>query len=387
MKRSAAAGRKPAARMIPFHALELGREEEEAAIAVLRSGNLVGDGPVSKELRREIAAAFGVPHAVFTTSCTAAFHVGVLASDLAPGDEVILPSFAFVSIANVLVLSGAKPVFVDIDPETFNLDLDQVERAITKRTRAIVPVHYAGQSCDMDRLLVIARKAKVEVWEDAAQAIGSRWKGKPLGSLGRFAVVSFHQTKSVTTGEGGALLTADEALLRRAEVVMEKGTNRADFLRGKVDKYVWIDVGSSFVQSDLLAAVGRAQLAKAGRITARRSEIAGAYLAGLRGVPGIRLPVVREGCEPNWHLFALLVAPERRAAFLRALAAEGVQATPHFVPLHDAPFARKRLGLRQSLPVTERVAASIVRLPIHTRLSDGDVESVVAAVRKAAAAP
>lgn len=370
---------------IPFHVLELGDEEVEAASRVIRSGNLVGNGPVTKEFQRRLAEVAGARHAFFTASATAAFHVGVLAADLAPGDEVILPSFGFVSIANVVLMSGARPVFADVEEGTLNLDLAAVEAALTHKTRAVVPVHYAGQSCDMEALTDLARRRRFEVWEDAAQSIGASFQGKPLGTWGRFGFLSFHHTKNVSTGEGGALLTSDDALARRAEIAVEKGTDRSAFLRGEVHKYTWVDKGSSFVQSDVLAAVGLAQLARLDAVTARRREVARTYREGLAGVPGIRLSELRAGCESNWHIFWFLVEPARRERFLKALAAEGVSASPHFVPLHDSPFARRHLGPVPLLPVTERAAAGIVRIPIHTRLSDADVRDVVAAVRKAAA--
>lgn len=370
---------------VPFHALELGAEEIEAAAAVIRSGNIVGNGPVAREFQKRIVQVTGSRHAFFTASATAAFHVGVLSADLTPGDEVILPSFGFVSVANVLVMSGARVVFADIEDQTLNLDLAAVEKAVTPKTRAVVPVHYAGQSCDMEALQDLAKKRRFEVWEDAAQSIGVSFKGRTLGSWGRFGFFSFHHTKNVSTGEGGALVTSDDALARRAEIVLEKGTDRSAFLRGEVDKYTWIDKGSSFVQSDILAGIGLAQLAKLDRVTARRREIATIYLDGLAGVAGVRLPQLRAGTEPNWHIFWVLVDPARRDRFLKALAAEGVAATSHFVPLHDSPFARRHLAPVRPLPVTERAAASIVRLPIHTRISDADARDVVAAVRKVAA--
>lgn len=370
---------------IPFHALDLGDEEASAAAAAIRAGHLVGNGVLSRRFQMAVAAAAGARHAAFTASATAAFHAGLLAADLPPGDEVILPSFAFVSVANVIALCGLRPRFVDIEEETFNLDLDAVARAATPRTRAVVPVHYGGQSCDMEALTALARRHGFDVYEDAAQAVGASFRGRPLGAWGRFGVYSFHATKNVSTGEGGALLTSDDALAARVEIVVEKGTNRSAFLRGEVDRYTWVDRGASFVQSDLLAAVGLVQLAKVPRLTARRREIAGIYLAGLTGLPGVRPPVVRAGCETNWHIFALRVPPERRDFVLRALAAEGVGASSHFVPLHSAPFARRQWGPPPDLPVTDRVAASIVRLPIHTRLSDADARDVVAAVRKVAA--
>ncbi len=370
---------------IPFHALDLGPEEAEAAARVIRSGNLIGNGPVTREFQERIAGIAGVRHAFFTASATAAFHVGILSADLAPGDEVILPSFAFVSIANVLVLAGARVLFADIENRTLNLDPASVEKALTSKTRAVVPVHYGGQSCDLEALVDLARKRRFEIWEDAAQSIGASFRGRALGSWGRFGFLSFHHTKNVSTGEGGALVTSDDQLARRAEVVIEKGTDRSAFLRGEVDKYTWIDRGSSFVQSDILAGVGLAQLDKLERVTARRRQIARIYLDGLAGVAGIRLPELRDGMLPNWHIFWILVDPERRDWFLAALAAEGVSATSHFVPLHGSPFARRHLPPAPPLPVTERAAASLARLPIHAGLSDADVRDVIAAVRKVAA--
>lgn len=367
---------------IPYHRPWIGTEEAEAVARAIRAGELVGNGRISKEFQAGMAAAVGARHALFTPSCTAAFSLAVMGLGIRPGDEVVMPSFAFVSIANAVLAAGGRPVFADIDPRTFNMDPESARRAVTKRTRFLVPVHYAGMACDMDRLLALG----VPVIEDAAQAVGTMWKGRHLGTLGIAGAYSFHATKHFTTGEGGLLVTADEALARRLEVMHEKGTNRAAFLRGEVDRYTWVGEGASFVQSDLLAAVGLVQLGRLPRILSRRKELAARFSRELAGIPALTLPKAPEGCDPNWHIYACQVPPGKRDAFIKAVKAEGVDATTHFEPLHTSPYGRETLGCRPGdLPVTEAVAASLVRLPLYPQLTDEEADRVVGAVRKASA--
>jgi dTDP-4-amino-4,6-dideoxygalactose transaminase len=376
---------KPSDARIPYHRPWLGAPEVEALSKALLAGDLVGNGRLGKAFQKRLADALGVRHALFTSSCTSAFSLALMGLGLKPGDEVLMPSFAFVSIANAVLAAGGRPVFADIDPRTFNLDPASAALAVTARTRFLVPVHYAGMACDLDRLMDLSVRKGLTVIEDAAQAVGARWKGKHLGTIGKAGVYSFHATKHFTTGEGGLLVTDDDALAGRLEIMHEKGTNRAAFLRGEVDKYTWVGEGASFVQSDLLAALGTAQLDRLEENLRLRRALADRFLREMAGLPGLTLPVVPAGCEPNWHIFACLVDPSRRDAFLKVVKAQGVDATTHFEPLHASPFGRERLGLKPgSLPVTERVAASLVRLPLYPQLTDAEVGRIVGAVKAAA---
>ena len=373
----------PADARIPYHRPWVGAPEAEAVSRALLAGDLVGNGRLGKAFQKRLAETLGVRHALFTSSCTSAFSLALMGLGLRPGDEVVMPSFAFVSIANAVLAAGGKVVFADIEPRTFNLDPASVAKVLTPRTRFLLPVHYAGMACDMDRLMGLGKG--LTVIEDAAQAVGARWNGRHLGTLGKAGVYSFHATKHFTTGEGGLLVTDDDALAERLEIMHEKGTNRAAFLRGEVDKYTWVSEGASFVQSDLLAALGMAQLDRLEENLRLRRALAERYLRELAGLPGLMLPAVPAGCEPNWHIFACLVAPAQRDAFVKAVKAQGVDVTTHFEPLHSSPFGRERLGLRPgSLPVTERVAASLVRLPLYPQLTDAEVGRVLAAVKAAA---
>ncbi len=372
---------------IPYHKPWVGEPEARALTQALADGNLVGNGKLSKEFQKRLASYLGVRHALFTPSCTAAFSLGMMGLGLKPGDEVVLPSFSFVSIANAVIALGATPVFADIEPVTFNLDPAAVEAVLTPRTRFLVPVHYAGMACDLDRLSALAAKRGLVLVEDAAQALGATWKGRHLGTLARAGVYSFHATKHFTTGEGGLLVTDDDALAAKVEIMHEKGTNRAAFLRGEVDKYTWVSEGASFVQSDLLAALGMAQLERLEENLRLRRALAARFSKELAGVKGLRLPVAPAGCEPNWHIYACLVAPERRDAFVKAVKDQGVDVTTHFEPLHSSPYGREKLGLKAgALPVTERVAASMVRLPLYPQLTGEEAGRIVSTVQSAARA-
>jgi len=370
---------------IPYHKPWVGESEAKAVTQALSEGNLVGNGRVSKAFQKRLATYLGVRHALFTPSCTSAFSLALMGLGVKPGDEVVLPSFSFVSIANAVISLGAKPLFADIDARTFNLDPASVEAVLTPRTRFLVPVHYAGMASDLDRLGALAARRGLILVEDAAQALGARWKGRHLGTVGKAGVYSFHATKHFTTGEGGLLVTDDDALAATVEIMHEKGTNRAAFLRGEVDKYTWVSEGASFVQSDLLAALGMAQLDRLEENLRLRRALAARYTKELSGVKGLTLPTVPEGCEPNWHIFACLVAPERRDAFVKAVKDLEVDVTTHFEPLHTSPYAKERLGLKEGmLPVTERVAASLVRLPLYPQLTEGEAGRILEAVRGAA---
>lgn len=361
---------------------------EEAAVREALSGQVSGDGPIGRRVEGRLAGLLGASRVLLTTSGTHALELALLALGVGPGQEVICPSFTFVSSANAVLRVGARPVFAEIEETTLGLDPADVERRITTRTAAVLPVHYAGVAPDMEALLGLARRHGLRVVEDAAQGLGAAWRGRALGTLGDAGCLSFHETKNVTCGEGGALVVSDPELAHRAEIAREKGTNRAAFLRGEVDKYTWVAEGSSYVLSDLLAAVLLAQLQKLDAIQTRRASVVARYRQGLTGWAaerGVRLPPDLPERTANHHIFHLLYPDGRlRDEALRALRARGIAATFHYVPLHSAPHARS-IGVDVELPVTDRVAARLLRLPLHPLLSGEDVERVVAAVRETGA--
>jgi dTDP-4-amino-4,6-dideoxygalactose transaminase len=351
------------------------------AIAAQRLG---GDGPFCRRAERLLEQVLGPRRVLVTTSCTHALEMAALLLDLAPGDEVIVPSFTFVSTVNAFVLRGARPVFADIRPDTLNLDEAGLEALITPRTRAIVPVHYAGVGCEMDAIGAIAQACGAVVIEDNAHGLFGRYRDAPLGSLGALATQSFHETKNLTCGEGGALVVNDARFVERAEILREKGTNRSRFFRGQIDKYTWVDVGSSYVLSDLLGALLVAQLELRETIQARRAQIWQRYAAELADWAarrGVRLPIVPAHCAQAFHLFYLLVPAAERGAFIDHLKARGVQAVFHYQPLHISPMGRAHGGEPGACPVTERVAEELVRLPLYNDLDDDDLGRVIDAVR------
>lgn len=371
--------------MIPLSEPALGPEEEAAVLAVLRSGLIGGNGRTCKEVERSLRDLLGCEFALLTTSCTHALELCLLAMDIGPGDEVVLPSFNFSSMAAAIVRQGARPVFAELDPSTLNIDPADVERRITGRTRAIMAIHYAGESCDMPALLEVSTRAGIPLIEDAAHAVGATSNGRNLGSLGYAGLLSFHVTKNLTAGEAGALLTSDEKLARRAEIIREKGTNRAQFLRGEVDKYTWMDIGSSYVLSDLLAAVLLAQLRRLEEITERRRRISERYFeafAPLADAGRCRLLRRDAHSKANGHLFVLLVNPAERDDVLEKLRARGVGATFHYVPLHSSPFGQSLGYRRGDFPLTELASDSLVRLPLYAGMTDEQVEYVIASVEE-----
>lgn len=381
---AAPAKERPPQKPIPLSVPWMG-EAEAARVREALKGRLAGDGPFGRKVERRLAERLGVPRVLLTTSCTHALELSLLALGVGPGDEVVCPSFTFVSTANAVLRVGARPVFADIEDRTLGLDPADVDRRLTVRTRALLPIHYAGMAPDMERLLAIARARKLVVVEDAAQGLGASFRGKPLGTLGDAGCFSFHETKNVTCGEGGALVIAGEAAAARAEVIREKGTNRGAFLRGEVDKYTWVAEGSSYILADVLAALLDAQLDKFDEIQARRARVVARYRAGLGDwarSSGVRLPIEDPERTSNHHLFALLFPDEKsRDAGLDALRRAGVQASFHYVPLHTAPHGRA-LGLDVlELPVTDRVARTLLRLPLHPLLTDEEVDRVLDAVR------
>lgn len=352
---------------------------------MLASGRLTGGGTVTVATQAALATLTGSPRALLTTSATAALEMACLLLDLGPGDEVVLPSFTFSSCANAIALRGAVPVFVDIRPDTLNIDETLVEAAITRRTRAIMPMHYAGVAAEMDVIMDIAARHGLAVIEDAAQGICARYRGRTLGTIGMLGALSFHGSKNISCGEGGALLVNADVYASRAEILWEKGTNRSRFIRGEVDKYTWIDLGSSFLPSEITAALLLAQLREAEAITARRREAWVRYHSALESLEGdglLKRPIVPAHCEANGHIYAVMTRDgETRDAALAALNARGVRATFHYVPLHSAP-AGQRLGRAHgSMQVTDSLSARLLRLPIYADITPEDQGYVVNCVR------
>ncbi len=376
-----------AERPIPFSKPSYDEREVEAVRAAL-AVQACGDGPAGRRVEARLAARLGAHRVLLTTSGTHALELALLALGIGPGQEVVCPSFTFVSSANAVLRVGARPVFADIEERTLGLDPEDVERRLTPRTRAIIPVDYAGVAPDMDALGALARDRRLNVVEDAAQGIAATWRGRALGTLGDAGCLSFHETKNVSCGEGGALVVGDPELAARAEIAREKGTNRAAFLRGQVDKYTWVAEGSSYVLSDVLAAILEAQLDKLDTLQAKRARVVARYreqLAGWAASRGVALPQQLPDRGENHHIFHLLYPdPKARDEALRSLRSRGVMATFHYVPLHSSPHGRAIGADLAPLPVTDRVAATLLRLPLHAELSDADVERVIEAVRETA---
>jgi dTDP-4-amino-4,6-dideoxygalactose transaminase len=360
---------------------------EAESVGRALGGRVAGNGPFGQRVEERLSALLDGQRVLLTTSCTHALELALMALGIGPGAEVVCPSFTFVSTANAILRVGARPVFAEIDEETLGLDPADVAARLTPRTAALLPVHYGGIAPDMEGLLGLARSKGLRVVEDAAQGLAASYRGAPLGTLGDAGCFSFHETKNVTCGEGGALAVADPEIAARAEIIREKGTNRSAFLRGEVDKYTWVDEGSSFIISDVLAAILDAQLDKLPRIQERRRDLARRYrerLGGWAARNGVKMQAEFPDRKTNDHLFALILPDgRRRDAFLAHLKARGVMATFHYVPLHSSPFWLRYAGEAPSLPVTDRIAAALVRLPLHPRLSDEDLDRVVAAVEGA----
>lgn len=355
--------------MIPFNRPFMTGQELPNIAQAHANGHLSGDGPFSRHCHAWLEAETGAAKALLTHSCTAALEMAALLLDLAPGDEVIMPSYTFVSTANAFVLRGAVPVFVDIRPDTLNLDERLIEAAITPRTRAICVVHYAGVACEMDVIGDIASRHGLRIVEDAAQGICARYRGRPLGTIGDLGTLSFHETKNIVSGEGGALLCRDPEFAERAEILREKGTDRSRFFRGQIDKYTWVDLGSSFLPGEITAAFLHAQMQRAAEITERRLAIWRRYddWAAPRERAGLlRRPVIPAHCDHNAHMFYLVLRGlESRTRFIASLRDSGIQAVFHYQPLHRAPAGmRYGRGAAPTLPVTDEIADSLVRLPL-----------------------
>nr|WP_315402261.1 dTDP-4-amino-4,6-dideoxygalactose transaminase [uncultured Duganella sp.] len=353
------------------------------------NGHLSGDGQFTKQCHGWLERKTGAGRALLTHSCTAALEMAALLAELEPGDEVIMPSYTFVSTANAFVMRGAVPVFVDIRADTLNLDETKIEAAITPRTKVILPVHYAGVACEMDTIMDIAARHGLLVVEDAAQGIMSTYKGRPLGSIGHLGAYSFHETKNIIAGEGGALLVNDPALAARAEIIREKGTNRGQFFRGQVDKYTWVDIGSSYLPGEVIAAFLWAQMEEADAITARRLALWERYhaaLAPLEAAGQLRRPVVPAGCAHNAHMYYILLdSLAQRTAVIAALKAAGVASVFHYVPLHSAPAGRRLGRAHGELARTDALSDRLLRLPLWVGLEE-HLPRVVEALAAALAA-
>lgn len=363
----------------------LGNEFEYMKEAV-ENGHISGDGPFTKKCHAFLEKELGVEKALLTTSCTHALEMSAILLDIQPGDEVIIPDFTFVSTVNAFVLRGAKPVFLDIRPDTLNLDESRVEAVITPRTKAIVPVHYAGVGCEMDSIMDIAGRHNVAVVEDNAHGLFGKYKGQYLGTFGSMASQSFHETKNFTSGEGGALLINDPALVERAEVIREKGTNRSRFFRGQVDKYTWVDIGSSYLPSDILAAFLFAQLEQREKIQLHRKQVWEMYHAGLKDYADtheVQLPCIPEYCEQPYHMFYLLLPTlELRQNLIAYLRERGVYSVFHYLPLHLSDMGMSFGGKMGDCPVTERVSDQLIRLPFHNSLTSSEQEQVIDLIRE-----
>lgn len=352
----------------------------------IENGHISGDGPFTKKCHAFLEKELGIRKALLTTSCTHALEMSAILLEIQPGDEVVIPDFTFVSTVNAFVLRGAKPVFVDVRPDTLNLDESRLEAALTPRTRAIVPVHYAGVGCEMDSILGIAARHNVAVVEDNAHGLFGKYKGKYLGTFGSMASQSFHETKNFTSGEGGALLLNDPTLVERAEIIREKGTNRSRFFRGQVDKYTWVDLGSSFLPSDILAAFLYAQFEQYEKIQLHRKQVWEMYYVGLKdwaNAHDVQLPCVPAHCDQSYHMFYMLMPNlELRQNLIAYLRERGIYSVFHYLPLHLSEMGQSFGGKPGDCPVTERVSDQLVRLPFHNALTGSEQEQVIDLLRE-----
>jgi dTDP-4-amino-4,6-dideoxygalactose transaminase len=359
---------------IPFNKPFIAGKELYYIAQAVTMGNLGGDGYFTKKCAELMQERFGINKILMTPSCTAALEMAAQLCDVGPGDEVIMPSYTFVSTASAFVRMGAKPVFVDIRPDTLNIDETLIEDAITERTKAICVVHYAGVACEMDRIMAIARGHNLKVVEDAAQGVNSWYNDRALGSIGDLGCYSFHETKNYICGEGGALCINNPEMIQRAEIIRDKGTNRQRFFRGEVDKYTWVEVGSSYVPSEICSAFLYAQLEEMDRISERRKEIYQTYRRALKPLEAkalLQLPVIPEDCDSNYHLFYVIMPSEaERDNCLTEMKKAGISALFHYVPLHNSPKGLELCGQIQ-LPVTEDLSARLLRLPMYFELENG----------------
>jgi dTDP-4-amino-4,6-dideoxygalactose transaminase len=371
--------------IIPFNrAWMTGREFAYMSSAAER-GHLSGDGAFTKKCQELLKSQIGTAHLLLTTSCTHALEMAALLLNLKEGDEVIIPSFTFVSTVNAFVLRGVKPVFADIRPDTLNIDEQALHKLITPRTRAIVPVHYAGVACAMDEITAIAREHDLAIVEDNAHGLFGKYRGRFLGTFGQLGTLSFHETKNFTCGEGGALLVNDMRFAEKADIIREKGTNRSAFIKGVVDKYTWVEVGSSYVLSDVLAAFLYAQLEARQIIQRHRKHLWDYYYANLANWAaehGVRLPRIPDECDQAYHMFHMVLpSSEARQRAIASLGTQGIASTFHYLPLHMSPCGARFGGRPGDCPVTEDISARLLRLPFHMHLTDGELQRIVTAVK------
>ncbi|MED4454444.1 dTDP-4-amino-4,6-dideoxygalactose transaminase [Metabacillus fastidiosus] len=371
---------------IAFHKSFFSKELNGFLEKIFVSNNLSGDGVYTKKIHHFIEKNFKAKKTLLTTSCTSALELSMLLLDLKEGDEVILPSYTFVSSANPILLRKAKPVFVEINAQTLNMDPEDVRAKITSKTKAIIPVHYAGVACDMDNILKLAAFYKLKVIEDAAQGVNAKYKDKYLGTIGDLGCYSFHGTKNYSCGEGGSILinNNDDELFQRAEIIREKGTNRSQFIRGQVDKYTWVDIGSSFLPSDLLAAVLYKQFKYLDYIQNRRESIYYRYMSALKELEErelLRLPFIPEYCQSNYHIFHILLNGEQERNMLMAfLKSRGIQTAFHYIPLHTSPMGKK-LGYNEGdFSITETISKCILRLPIYPDLTEDEQSYIIESI-------
>lgn len=369
---------------IPFNKPFIAGKELYYIAQAVTDGKLSGDGSFTKKCHEWLEEHLKCKKVLLTHSCTAALEMAAILCDIEPGDEVIMASFTFVSTANAFVLRGGVPVFVDIRSDTLNINERLIEKAITSHTRAIVPVHYAGVPCAMDIIMDIARKYKLLVVEDAAQSLLSTYNGRSLGTIGHLGCLSFHETKNIISGEGGAVLINDENFIERAEIIREKGTNRSKFFRGQVDKYTWVDIGSSFLPSELVGAFLYAQLEEAEKIIEARRLIFNRYfelLGPLEEKGLIQLPFVRGGCTSNGHIFYIITRSlNERMRLINYLKEHGILAVFHYIPLHSSPAGMKYGRVSGEIGVTNDISDRLLRLPLYFEMSDEDIERVVEVV-------
>jgi len=360
--------------------ITVGNEFEYMRQAVLNA-HISGDGPFTKKCHAFLEQELGVAKALLTTSCTHALEMSAILLDIQPGDEVIIPDFTFVSTVNAFVLRGAKPVFLDVRPDTLNLDESKLEAAITPRTKAIVPVHYAGVGCEMDTIMDIAKRRNVRVVEDNAHGLFGKYKGKYLGTIGSMAAQSFHETKNFYCGEGGALLINDPILAERAEIIREKGTNRSRFFRGQVDKYTWVDIGSSYLPSDILAAFLFAQFEQRGKIQNHRKNVWDMYNTALKPWAekhGVQLPYIPSDCEQAYHMFYMLMPNlELRQKLILFLREREIHGVFHYLPLHLSDMGQGFGYNSGEFSVTEQISDRLIRLPFHNALTSNEQEQVI----------
>lgn len=374
----------PIAAEIPFNRIAILGREMEYVTEAIRSGRCAGDGPFTHKCEHLLEELLGVSAVLLTTSCTHALEMAAILLEIQPGDEVIVPSYTFVSSINAFVLRGARPVFADVRPDTLNLDESKLEALITARTRAIVAVHYAGVACEMDTILEIANRHGVPVIEDNAHGPFGTYKGRQLGSIGALATLSFHETKNYSCGEGGALVVNDKRYLDRAEILREKGTNRARFFRGQVDKYTWVDIGSSYVLSDMSAAFLLGQLENASEISHARRRVWETYYTHLQAwarANNVVLPYIPATCNQAYHLFYMLMPSlDARQKLIAHLRAQGIKSAFHYVPLHASPMGQQLGGFPGQCPIAEDASDRLIRLPFFTTLAEADQLRVIHAV-------